>query len=401
MYAVSNQFSIPSLIASYASEFDISDSEASDSTASNNVPPEFDRDIQKKVTIAWNKVWREGTSEQFVHWLINERIIDFCEPKAKTQAVNLFSQHITPLLMDAATAPTERKFLFNLARRLQKSNTFVSIVPKWGKTSKPGGRSFASRALDGMPAFLHPSFLEIPYEERATAEVPNTLAQYKTSYITELLLDKVGAELLEDISGQWHLKPSALRSSLLHELTHILDLVKSFPDPSGCLSTRWTNPVEERTVKRENLFLNERGEAQRVCHLVLTLYEPHINQSRTLRLFDALMFGADGTAGELVYQGLQYPEGDPERIELDKNSLEKYAKGYLNMFLNIKSEDIDLPFCNEIIGHKNNALEIFIRSLCNRPEGTKLGKQLMEIILKQAGTPIPFVNQLREIYFAD
>ena len=357
--------SIPSLISAYAEEEE---------------SPLMQ--ICKEVDELWDKVWQEATSERFVDWLVNERIIDFKGPGAKTEGVHLFSRHIRPLLLDAASTPQERELLYTLGRHLKFSNRFLTIIPKFGRTSADDGRSYTCRAVQGVPASLVPGR---PTAETVTEESLEIFLQSIDSFAVELLLDSPRLELLEDATGAWHLGSTADRSSLLHELTHVWDMVTETPEPTGAKSYRWTRPEEERTIERENAFLRGRKEKVRVSHSAACTVEMHMEQSCTLRLVDAFLLAADGTARILIEEGLMAPEGSPKRIELDEKHLKTYAKAYLMLFMQVQSNEIDLAYRNELIFHKNVALDHLVTTLVEKhPEGKKMASRVLELVVEEA-----------------
>ena len=342
---------IPSLIASYAG-----------TRGSSR--------MGKEINNAWSCVWLRATDERFVNWLVLEKVIDFCGIKAKTEGVTLFSRHITPLLLDAASQPIERRFLYNLATHLRAAGLFLSIIPKFGKTAAEDGGSFSSRAVQGVPVALVPN---CPTEATATEESVRLFAESIDSFAVELLLDDPSLQLLESDRREWHLAVTAPRSSLLHELIHVLDMV-THNEPQGTASYRWTNPYEEATIKRENAFLMVRGEMTRMSHKQPTTLEAYMQQSASMRLFDAIFLAADGSARELA-----------EGLDWNEVNLSHVAAGYLGLFMSIDSLSIDTPYREEMIAHKNFALENIVNILLEKhPQGRELASQLIASILEKA-----------------
>lgn len=167
--------------------------------------------------------------------------------------------------------------------------------------------------------------------------------------------------------------------------------------PEGCMSYRWTNPEEEWTIKRENVFLKARGEMVRVSHTSTCSYEKYIKKSGTERLIDALYLGADGSAQKIVQEGLDVQEVTL-RVEYDESSLFNYAGMYLSFLPMLET---DLKFREEVITHKNRALyNVVITLVQKHPAGHKLADRIIEIILQFAAAlnrqdVLPFVEDLR------
>lgn len=397
MAATSSTSSSPRTVASIISSYYVDGSSTSSDTS----------DTLKRIAQSISEVLEENlpttSPDRFVDWLLNEKIIDFRPPFSGPRAGALFAKHIYPLLVESASEPDERAHLYKIAKDAQSAGHFIAVIPKFGKTSHPKGGSFAARAHQGVPIS---SYCEALLAKGVTESDLMTARAMVDSYVIEYLLDNKSIERMVSKSGEWHIGTTSLRSGLIHEFTHIGDFLSGAPSEKA-VSCRWTNDDEERTIKRENVFAATRGEMQRVSHNHPSYESTYKQQSAHLRLFDAWMLAADGTVRELCEHSSMASAESPDRIEFNTENLNLCAIGYLASFPSkeqLKS-DIDRAYWEEIVIHKNKALQFSVTQLL-KWQGVDAVQAFLKTILESAPTAgrddaIPFIKELMRIALVD
>ncbi len=333
--------------------------------------------IKNVLNSAWEKVWDRATPDSFVGSLLCRKIIRFRGSEA-------FLKHIYPSLVDIAAQPLERRFFVLVAKYLIFNNFFIIIFPRLEKGSLTSSNCYPS--VNGIAC------------KKVSSKV--------NSFVVEIFVNNSGTvEILCDASHSWHIGNVSIRSTIIHELGHILLHLTISSERLSILrsnrSWKWDRKDEEIVISLENSFLLQRKEMTRTSHngFPIRSFE---ELSSTEQLYKALKCGADGTVKKLCDQHLIAPKGSSARIEYSARRIEAYVKALF----------FDVPTSEELLTsedqehqalagvHKRRALHHLIallQTIKSEPDGFQPLNELIFHITKKV-TPTQLIELLPMSY---
>ncbi len=354
----------------------------------------------------WNLNARRLSNSEFVDWLLNEKIIDFCRRSFSGYSYSLartvaeFTRYIRPLLEDMASMPDERDFLLNLVNRVREVGHFLTFTPQFSGKTK--WSSCAFQGIQGVP-------LADLYNNRVLSPEKIALIRSKIdSYGVILVMDEKIVTIMEDTEKRlWYAEILPLRRILLHELVH----VQQFLDPqfqrrvakeSEISQTyRYTDLLEEHAISVENKLAPLRKEKERVSHLSINS-EGFFSRQSTDQLFNTVLYGLNGTLDELLEDPQCVPGLSDPRLPI---FLEVFGKTFCHVIPAKKrmKTRIDLEYYEKIIKQKKDTLLRLIHYLLNRERFDNAALVLGAAIKESGGAQevLPFLKHYMQLVIAN
>lgn len=360
-----------SIIISYLTDMDVPVSEETWEATSK---------LQAAISSIWENFLNEPS--RYIDTLLYDRVIDFRGSCRTTPVIRLFFEQAYPLLIEIAATPLEKEILADVMRQLKINGLFLSIFPKEGK--KSSSTYFANQGI----------------------RFPNNRVKINKidSYGIDMQYGYEAIHLLSDQNQQWHLGTISKRSSLLHELCHLDNMLHgdyfTYPELFEDSSWVWTNEEECRVTNIQNEALEARGEMRRLSHKSSPFNEQeYVNMSAAHKLEFALSFGADGTVKEICDRHLAASLDSKDRIIL---SLPRHVPAFATAYLKDRPQDkkiidkvIDIEFQEVTRNHKNIALIYILLMLEQSENGIAFSETLLECI----DTKATVLNRLDVISF--